>query len=143
MKLKFEEWKQSFKQSMKGFYKAMPVIIGIIFLLSFLKTIIPSSALVTLFSQHYITNTLIGSTLGSVMAGNPITSYIISGELLEHGVSLVAVTAFIVSWTTVGIIQYPAERKILGKRFALYRNITSFLCSILSAIITVVVVGAL
>ena len=78
-----------------------------------------------------------GSTVGSISAGNPITSYIIGGELLKEGISLFAVTAFITAWVTVGIIQLPAEASILGKRFALARNILSFIFSIIVAIATV------
>ncbi|OYT31107.1 hypothetical protein B6U93_04115, partial [Candidatus Woesearchaeota archaeon ex4484_78] len=90
-----------------------------------------------------ILDPLIGSSLGSVLAGNPITSYIVSGELLKQGVSLVAVTSFIVAWVTVGIVQLPAESLLLGKKFAIVRNITSFIFSIVVAIITVAMVNLL
>ena len=85
---------------------------------------------------------VIAAALGSILAGNPATSYILGGELLESGVSLLAVTAFLVSWVTVGIIQFPAESILLGKRFALFRNISAFLFSILVAFVTVSLVGA-
>jgi len=39
---------------------------------------------------------------------------------------------------TVGVIQLPAEASILGKRFALTRNILSFIFAILVAIATVI-----
>jgi len=61
--------------------------------------------------------------------------------MLSQGVGLIAVTAFIVSWVTVGIIQLPAESAILGKRFALLRNLTAFVFSIIVAIITVLILG--
>ena len=79
-----------------------------------------------------------GSMIGSISTGNPITSYIIGGELLKEGVSLFAVTAFIAAWVTVGVIQLPAEAAILGKRFALTRNALSFIFAILVALATVV-----
>ena len=87
-----------------------------------------------------VQDTLIGTLIGSISAGNPITSYIIGGELLNKGVSLFAVTAFIVAWVTVGIIQYPAEADMLGKRFAILRNVFSFMLAILVAIVTVTIV---
>ena len=86
-------------------------------------------------------DSFIGSLVGSISAGNPITSYIFGGEMLSQGVGLIAVTAFIVSWVTVGIIQLPAESAILGKRFALLRNLTAFVFSIIVAIITVLILG--
>ena len=78
-----------------------------------------------------------GSIAGSILAGNPMTSYILGGELFNQGVSLVAVTAFLVSWVTVGTIQFPVESSIFGKKFAIVRNIISFIFSIIVAIITV------
>jgi hypothetical protein len=53
------------------------------------------------------------------------------------------VTAFLVAWVTVGIIQLPAEIMMLGKRFAITRNILSFIFSILVAIMTVLIIGAI
>jgi DNA-binding response OmpR family regulator len=47
----------------------------------------------------------------------------LGGELLAKGISLVAVTALLVSWVTVGSVQLPAEALMLGSRFALYRNL--------------------
>jgi uncharacterized membrane protein YraQ (UPF0718 family) len=80
-------------------------------------------------------NSVIGSLLGSVSAGNPIVSYIIGGELLDQGVSITAVTAFLVAWVTVGLVQLPAEMALLGKRFALYRNGFAFISSMVVAIV--------
>lgn len=69
--------------------------------------------------------------------GQPATSYIIGGELLGKGVSLVAMTAFLISWVTVGSIQLPAEATMLGWRFALLRNLVSFAFSVLVALLSV------
>jgi hypothetical protein len=90
-----------------------------------------------MFSGNKIQDTLLGACIGSIFAGNPINSYIIGGELLEHGVSLFAVTALILTWVTVGLIQLPAEIVALGKKFALVRNAISFVFAIIIAITTV------
>jgi len=63
-----------------------------------------------------------------------LTSYIIGGELLKNGVSLVAVLAFIVSWVTVGTVQLPAESLMLGRKFALLRNGISLIMAIAIAV---------
>jgi hypothetical protein len=54
---------------------------------------------------------------------------------------MLAITAFIVSWVTVGIIQLSAEAVMLGKRFAIVRNTVSFWTSILIAIVTALTLG--
>ncbi|GAH89897.1 unnamed protein product [marine sediment metagenome] len=81
--------------------------------------------------------------MGSVLAGNPLTSYVLGGELLKQGMSLVAVTSFLVAWVTVGLVQLPAEAIMLGKKFAILRNIFSFAFSMLVAMTTVFVLGLL
>ena len=90
-----------------------------------------------MFTHNSYIDLLIGNMAGSISFGIPITSYIIGGELINEGVSLIAVTAFMVAWVTVGFIQFPAEAKILGKKFAIIRNLLSFIFSILIALATV------
>jgi hypothetical protein len=60
----------------------------------------------------------------SAVLGCELTSYVIGGEVRHEGVGMVAITAFIVSWVTVGIIQLPAEAVMLGKRFAIVTVLT-------------------
>ncbi len=136
-----EKFKQSVIKAGKALGNSIPVLLGVILLVSLVSTIIPTSAYSLLFKNNYLIDSFIGSSLGSVLAGNPITSYIIGGELLKQGVSLIAVTAFIVAWVTVGLVQLPAESMLLGKKFAITRNITAFIFSIIVAVITVMVVG--
>jgi uncharacterized membrane protein YraQ (UPF0718 family) len=124
----------------KSFSTSLPMLLGIILLMGLFQTFISSKMIAGVFSGEMVRDTFIGTLIGSISAGNPITSYIIGGELLNKGVSLFAVAAFIVAWVTVGIIQYPAEADILGKRFATLRNVLSFMLAILVAIATVTIV---
>ncbi|MBA2862988.1 permease [Methanococcus maripaludis] len=129
--------KASTKKSAKSLWNAFPLILGTILLVSLLTTVIPKSFYLRIFSKSTILDSFIGTLVGSISAGNPIVSYVLAGELLNEGISLIAVTAFLVSWVTVGIIQLPAESAILGKRFAFLRNVTAFILSIVVAIMTV------
>jgi len=130
--------KESIFKAGKGLWNTFPVLLGVILLISFISVLIPKSFYSFLFSGNFFVDPLVGSILGSILAGNPITSYVIGGELLKSGVSLIAVTAFLVSWVTVGLVQLPAESILLGKKFAITRNISAFLFSIIVAIITVI-----
>ena len=124
----------------KSFLTSLPMLLGVILLMGLFRTFISSEMISSVFSGEMLRDTFIGTLIGSISAGNPITSYIIGGELLNKGVSLFAVAAFIVAWVTVGIVQYPAEMDFLGKRFATLRNISSFMLAILVAIATVTIV---
>jgi len=110
-------------------------------LLALVNTLVPKQAYRVIFTGSEFLDPLVGALVGGISGGNPITSYIIGGELRQQGVSMLAITAFIVSWVTVGIIQMPAEALMLGKRFAIVRNAVSFFISIVIAILTVWTLG--
>ncbi|HMA84038.1 MAG TPA: permease [Candidatus Thermoplasmatota archaeon] len=126
-------WLDSLTKAGKGVLSMLPVIAGVILLLGLFNTFVTGEIITSLFRGVYIFDGLVGSLLGSILAGNAITSYIIGNELLSKQVSLFAVTTFMVSWVTVGLVQLPAEMTALGKRFSLLRNAISFLLSFVVA----------
>ena len=138
-----EKLKQSNKAAFKAFSNILPIIFGVLLLISILTNTIPSSFYQRLFTGNTLLDSLIGDILGSILLGNPVTGYIISNELLTNGVSLVAVTTFIVAWVTVGMVQSPVEAKALGKQFTVIRNLSAFVMAMIVAVITVFVVGIL
>jgi len=122
---------------------SFPFFIGIIILMGLFKIFIPPKVLFHLFTGKVPLDTALGSFLGSILAGNPVNSYIIANVLLKDGVSLFAVTSFIVAWVTVGITQIPYEIQTLGKRFTLARNLSSFFLAIFVSFLTVSIVRIL
>lgn len=133
----------SAQKTYRSMVQVIPQIIGILLLVSLLLTVIPPEWYGTVFTGHPVADPIFGAALGSVAAGNPVTSYVIGGELLNTGISLTAVTAFIVAWVTVGVIQLPVEMNILGKRFAIARNLCGFIFAILIAMLTEVTLSIL
>ncbi len=123
-------------------FQTLPILLGVLILISISIAAVPKAWYAKAFSGTFL-DPVIGAAAGSIAVGNPITSYIIGGELLTAGISLIAVTSFLLSWVTVGIIQLPAESALLGKRFALTRNLLSFLFAIIIAALTVATLGAL
>ncbi|QYZ79462.1 hypothetical protein E2N92_08495 [Methanofollis formosanus] len=137
------EIRSSAKKTAKSFLQIVPMIAGVLLLVSLLTAAIPEEAYAALFTGHPVLDPLVGAAAGSVAAGNPVTSYVIGGELLRVGVSLTAVTAFIVAWVSVGLVSLPAEMEVMGRRFALARNAISFLCAVLMAVLVVLVLSGL
>lgn len=135
-------FKNSVKKAGKSLWRMFPIILGTILLVSLVNTLIPKSLYVLIFDGSFI-DPVIGASAGSILAGSPVISYILGGELLKQGISLIAVTAFILSWVTVGIVQLPAEASILGKKFAIVRNISAFILSIFGAVITVIILNSI
>jgi len=129
----------SLKKTNTGMLKMLPLILGILLLVSILNVMVPKEVYVKIFTKNLIFDAIKGSLLGSFLTGNPITGYVLADNFLKNGVSLVAVTAFLTAWVTVGVVQLPAEIYAFGKHFALARNLISFLFSIVVALVTVLI----
>jgi len=135
--------KKSAVKTLNSFKQTLPILIGVLLLISIAITAIPKSLYTRVFTGNPILDLFAGAISGSIAAGNPLNSYIIGGELLKQGISLIAVTAFILTWTTVGLIQLPAESLMLGKKFAVTRNVISFVTALIIASLTVFTLGLL
>ncbi|MCK5040344.1 MAG: hypothetical protein KAR87_05235 [Candidatus Aenigmarchaeota archaeon] len=138
-----EKLTKSIKKSTRQMIDLLPIFIGIVFLIGLINKLIPTTAYTLIFTKNPFFDSIIGASLGSLLVGSPVISYILGGEFAGQGINLVAVTAFMIAWVTVGVIQFPAESTTLGKKFAFERNILSFAFSIISAIIIVSVVGVI
>lgn len=119
------------------FVRTFPNILAIVFLSGLFVEFIPIQKISAFLGRGPLTDGLTGALFGSISTGNPLISYVLGGELLDQGFSLIAVTAFIVSWVTVGSIQLPAEILTFGRRFALVRNIVSFFFAMIIAWLTI------
>ena len=127
----------SLKKTTYTLIHLLPIIVGMLLLTSLAITVFPEQISAEMFGFSKILDALIGASVGSIAAGHPLASYILGGELLNSGVSLVAVTALMVSWVTVGIVQLPVEALMLGTRFAIWRNVISFFSTLAIALLAV------
>jgi len=134
-----KKYNVAFKNTLNNMKSTLPVLFGVVLFISWVISVIPSSLYSKIFIGNDFTDSVIGAIVGSVAAGNPVNSYVIGIELLKQNIGLVAVTAFIISWVTVGLVQFPAEALLLGKKFALTRNIISFFSAIVISILTVLI----
>ena len=129
--------KENFRKTIRTFINVLPIIIGMILVTSLVVTVFEEQISSGVFGNGDILDTLLGASIGSIATGHPLASYLLGGEMLRGGVGLIAVTALLVTWVTVGIVQLPAEALMLGMRFAVYRNIISFTAAIIIAFLTV------
>jgi len=127
---------KSIKSSIKTLRSALPIMGGVLLIVSYINIFV-DKYYEMIFTNNDSIDLLIGSIAGSISFGMPITSYVIGGELQNKGVGLLAVTAFIISWTTVGIAMLPLEAKYLGKKFAIARNAVNFIFSMIIAVLVV------
>ena len=128
--------KEAFLKTIKNISSSLPIMLGVLLLVNLINPFL-ENYYTKIFSGNYFFDPLIGALIGSVSFGMPATSYIVGGELLKDGVSLLAVTAFILTWSTVGLAMLPLEAKYFGKRFAIVRNIVNFVFALIIAVLTI------
>ena len=122
------------KKTFNNMKQTFPILIAILLLISLVNSLLTEEIVSKIFTGTML-DPLVGAIIGSISAGNPLTSYIIGGEFINYGISIITITAFILTWVTVGLVQFPAESLMLGKRFAFWRNVLSFLSAIIIAIL--------
>lgn len=123
--------------TLKSLWMITPMLLAVIALVGLFETYITPQMIHSFFDGNVIHDTILGTIAGAVSVGQPFLSYIIGGELLKEGVSLYAVTAFILAWVTLGVIQLPLEFSIFGLRFAIIRNLLSILFAFIVSWISV------
>ncbi len=129
--------KESLKKATIGLISMLPMLFAIILLLGIFDVYVTQDMLTSLFVHNNFIDTIIGTTMGAVLTGNPMVSYILGGELTSAGISLYAVAAFILSWVTLGVVQLPAEVEVFGMKFTALRTIFTFISTVLVSILTV------
>ena len=131
------------QKSALSFLAISPLLLGIIGLVGLFQVLVTPKMLAALFKGNGVIDTLIGTLAGATAPGNPVVSYLLGGELLKQGISLYAVSAFVISWVTLGLTQLPAEVEVFGGRFTLHRNILAFVFTMLIATLTTLTVQVL
>jgi len=141
MKPVFIRLKTAAKNTLGTLMMVMPMLLSVIGLMGLFETLVTPEMIQSVFQGSVLSDTLIGTGVGAISVGQPFLSYAIGGELLDEGVSLYAVTAFILSFVTLGLIQLPLEWSLFGTRFTLLRNILSFIFALLISLATVSILG--
>ena len=112
----------------------IPIIIGVLLLTSIMKYTPIFSYLQNLKDNFF--SVFIADIIWSIATWNPINSRIITSQIWTLDKKIIVITTFLVARITVGFIQIPAEIYFFKKKFAILRNLISFIFAILAGIIT-------
>ncbi len=127
---------KSLKVAMMSFVKMLPMLLMIVIVIGLILGFLsPETIQRIVGNQSGFLGVIIIGLFGSVMQIPSILAFPLSASLLEKGASITAISTFLITLTMVGIITLPLEIKELGKRFALLRNILSFIVAIIIAYI--------
>jgi predicted Fe-Mo cluster-binding NifX family protein len=135
-------WAEALRKTTKQYRTLIPVLTGVILLTGLFKAFLPKERLLSMFSGSMIQDTIAGAFIGSLLSGNPINSYVIGETFLEMGVDFFGVTAMMLTWVTVWLVQMPVELSVFGTRFTLIRNGVAFLVAIPTSVLIVWLSGS-
>ena len=135
--------KKAFKKALINFISITPMMLAVIGLVGLMQVYLSPEILSTFFGYGDMTDTLVGTVAGAVSMGQGMISYVVAEGLMEQGVSHYALSAFILAWVTLGVVQLPAEASVFGVRFTFYRNVLTVISTIVIAYVTVLTVGLL
>ena len=135
--------KKSILGALKTLYTIAPMLLAVMGLVGLFQSIVTQEMLQSLFRASPIYDMFIATFVGGVSVGQPFISYIIGGEMLKEGISLYAVSSFILAWVTLGLVQLPLEYSLFGGRFTFVRNLLAFIFAIVVSSFTVITMGLL
>ena len=128
--------KKALRKTLKSILDLLPMMLGILLLISFLKTSWIIEYVVHVVKDNFI-GVIIADFAWAISAWNFINSYIIVKKLWDFSSYMLIWTVFMISWVTIWLVQLPLEAKYLWKKFAIIRNILAFVFSILAAYVVV------
>ena len=83
----------------------------------------------------------VAAFFGSIVLIQAFIAFPLAGSFLRQGAGVEAIAAFVTTLVMVGILTAPLEAEFFGKRFALWRNVLSFIFAIVIALAMGVVLG--
>lgn len=112
----------------KGMMKNMiGEIIGVIFLIGFILTMVPPESIKDfLGSSNAFISTIMSAIVGSITLIPAFVAFPLVGSLVDAGASVVPAVAFLTTLTMVGVVTFSLEKKEFGLKFAFVRNTLSF-----------------
>ena len=124
--------RQSLLTARQTMWRMAPLLLAIFALIGLFQEFVPPQMIHTwLGSENHLLSLLNGGLIGAVAIGPPVAAFPIAGSFIATGAWPPAAAAFIVSWVSVGVVTLPVEAHVFGWRFALWRNLITFLAALL------------
>ncbi len=125
--------KKSVMIAFKSLGKIAPAILSVILLIGLIYGLFADKIALLFGQENGVFGFVLISLFGSIIHMPSLLAFPLAGSFLSEGASISAVAAFITTLTMIGIVTLPLEIKTLGKKFAIYRNIFSFIIALIIA----------
>lgn len=137
-----EKTKLGLKRAFKSLIGMMPYVIIIILGIGVMQGFLSKEIISSLLGENSgFLGVILSGVLGAILYIPALVSFPLTASLIDSGASIMVAAAFITTLTMVGFITLPLEIKELGKKFALLRNLLSFVIAIIIAVLIGVFLG--
>lgn len=130
-----DESKNAIKKSFKMGKNMAKSLILIILLIGLILAYLPPQQISLFVSkQDMYLATITSAIFGTITLIPAFIAFPLVGSLVDANVSIVPSVAFLTTLTMVGVVTYPLEKKTFGSKFAITRNVLSFIFAIVIAL---------
>ncbi len=137
-----EKTLRALKIAWKSFSNIVSIFVLVLALYALLITYIsPESIQQAVGVDSGIMGTVIAIGLGSISVMPGFAAFPLCAALYTQGIPFYILAAFSVSLMNVGVVTFPIEKKFLGTRVALVRNLLGLFVTIITVIIVKLVFG--
>ncbi|WZL72367.1 permease [Clostridiaceae bacterium 35-E11] len=110
-------------------------ILGILFLIGLILTFIPPETIKSILGKsNLLISTIVSALVGSITLIPAFVAFPLVGSFVDIGASIVPAVAFLTTLTMVGVVTFPLEKQEFGLKFAVTRNILSFIFAVMIAL---------
>ncbi len=128
--------------AVKKFIKILPAFGAMLVLVSIVLVLVPDKVILTyLGKKNMAEGVALASFFGSITLMPGFIAYPLCGILLKRGVSYTVLSAFTTTLMMVGFVTFPVEKRYLGTRVAILRNLISLGIALVVAIVTGICFG--
>ncbi len=132
----FRKDKSKLKTAFIGFknvtFSLISYVLGIILIASIIQACIPKEVIVSVLGKdNGLIAPILAALFGCIFEGPTVIAFVLGATLLSGGASIAAVGAFISSFSMVGLVAIPLEKKELGLLFTAVRFVVTLLASII------------
>jgi len=137
-----EKTLRALKISGRRFINIVPAFLIMLILVSIVLFLIPDEVIVKyLGSNNKFFAVLIASFFGSITLMPGFIAFPLCGILLTKGILYMVLAAFTTTLMMVGILTYPIEKRYLGIRVTIMRNVISFFIALVVAVMVGIFFG--
>ncbi len=131
-----EKTKRAFLIGGKSFVKILPSLLIIVITIGLMLGLLPESKISAFVgAQSGWRGFFSVAILGAILQIPSILSFPLAASLLEKGAPIATVAVFLTTLTMIGFVTIPLEIKVMGKKFALWRNGLSLLIAVAIALL--------